>query len=112
MPITRHIPVAKVGEIAAGRTKPFRFGHANGIAFNDRGTVKAFVNACTHMAGPVDLVSGKDVFRCRWHQAEFDARTGDAIEGAAPKGTRLKPIELIVEGDQILGVLELNDDFS
>jgi nitrite reductase/ring-hydroxylating ferredoxin subunit len=112
MSITRKLPVAKVGEIPSGRTKAFRFGHANGIAFNDDGTVKAYVNGCTHMGGPVDLVAGKGVLRCRWHAAEFNPRTGDAIEGEAPKGTRLKPIELVVEGDQIFGVLELSDDFA
>lgn len=112
MPITRKLPVAKVGEIPPGRTKAFRFGHANGIAFNDGGTIKAYVNTCTHMGGPVELVSGKNVLRCRWHQAEFNPHTGDAIEGEAPKGTRLKPIELVIEGDQISGVLELTDAFA
>ena len=110
MSITRKIPVAHVGEIPEGQTKSFRFGLVNGIAFNHKGTIKAYVNRCTHMGGPVELHASKGVFRCRWHQAEFDPRSGAAIEGEAPKGTRLEPIELVIEGEQIFGVLNLPED--
>ncbi|MDP3793370.1 MAG: Rieske (2Fe-2S) protein, partial [Candidatus Uhrbacteria bacterium] len=103
----RKLFIAKRGEIPEGRTKSFRFGIANGIAFNDRGTIKAYINRCTHMGGPVELMKSGQRFRCRWHQAEFDPVTGLAIEGEAPKGTSLTPIELLVEDDQIFGVLSL-----
>ncbi len=106
----RHMPIAKVGEIPVGRTKTFRFGVANGIAINQDGVVKAYVNRCTHMGGPVELAKDRAVFRCRWHEAEFDVVTGEAIEGEAPRGTRLQSIEIITEGDQLFGVLELPDD--
>ena len=117
----RKILIARVGEISEGRTKLFRFGIANGIAFNDAGEVKAYVNRCTHMGGRVELIDkskGKSqsskveeiVFRCRWHQAEFDPRSGEAIQGEAPKGTRLEPIELVIEDHQIFGLLKLPED--
>jgi nitrite reductase/ring-hydroxylating ferredoxin subunit len=105
--MTRKILVANTGEIPIGRTKSFRFGVANGIAFNDGGIIKAYVNRCTHMGGPVELDPKSGAFRCRWHESAFDPKTGDAIEGEAPQGTQLKPIELVTEGDQIFGVLEL-----
>lgn len=112
MPITRKIPVARVGEIAVGSTKSFRFGIGQGIVYNDGGVLKAFVNKCTHMGGPVELktVEGAPTFRCRWHQADFNPSTGEAIKGQAPAGTMLTSIELITEGDQLFAMLNLPDD--
>jgi nitrite reductase/ring-hydroxylating ferredoxin subunit len=110
--MTRKLPVARLGEIAIGRTKAFRFGIAEGIAYNDGGTLKAFVNKCTHMGGPVELktVQGESVFRCRWHEAEFNPANGEAVQGQAPAGSMLTPIPLIIEGDQIVAMLELPPD--
>ncbi len=112
MALTRKILVARVGEVPIGRTKSFRFGVAEGILYNDRGTLKAFVNKCTHMGGPVELkqIQGVPTFRCRWHEAEFDPSTGAAIQGQAPMGTMLAPIVLVTEGDQIFAHLILPDD--
>ncbi len=110
MPLTRKVPIARIGEIPVGRTKAFRYGVANGIAFNDHGTIKAYVNRCTHMGGPVELIESRDIFRCRWHQAEFNPHTGEAVEGQAPQGTFLQPIKVESEGENIVGVLELPDD--
>lgn len=109
--MTRKIPVAKVGEVAVGKAKTFRFGVQNGIAFNDDGVLKAYVNFCSHMGGPTELVPS-GVLRCRWHFAEFDPKTGERFAGQAPEGTRLKPIELVTEGNQIFGILEIRDEFS
>lgn len=103
MPIVKKLPVAKEGEIAPGRAKSFRYGFRNGIAYNDNGTLKAYVNFCPHMGGPTDLTSS-GVFRCRWHGAEFDPASGDRLCGQAPEGTRLQPIELVVEDGQVLAV--------
>ncbi len=110
--VTRKILIAHVGEIALGRTKHFRFGHAQGIAFNDGATIKAYVNRCTHMGGPVELANKGDakIFRCRWHLAEFDPCTGHAIQGEAPAGSMLTPIKVFVEGENIYGELELHAD--
>jgi nitrite reductase/ring-hydroxylating ferredoxin subunit len=112
MSLTRKLLVAKVGEIAIGHTKAFRFGIAQGIAYNDKGVIKAFVNKCTHMGGPVELKKAADqpVFRCRWHEAEFNPSTGAALKGEAPAGSMLTPISLTIEGDQIFATLELPPD--
>lgn len=104
----KRIPVAKLGEIPEGRTRAFRYGFQNGIAYNDAGTIKAFVNACTHMGGTTELANG--VLRCCRHAAEFHPATGERLCGQAPEGSRLTPIELIIEGDQVYAVLELAPD--
>ncbi|MBM3204418.1 Rieske (2Fe-2S) protein, partial [Candidatus Uhrbacteria bacterium] len=105
--LSRKIPIARINEIPVGRTKSFRFGVTNGIAYNDGGEIKAYVNRCTHMGGPVELDQKSATFKCRWHESAFDPKTGNAIEGEAPQGTQLKPIELVTEGEQIFAVLEL-----
>ncbi|MFA5935708.1 MAG: Rieske 2Fe-2S domain-containing protein [Patescibacteria group bacterium] len=111
MPIKRKLPVCSVGEIAEGSAKTFRFGFRDGIAYNDHGTLKAYINFCTHMGGPLELVSATR-FRCRWHEAEFDPVNGERLCGEAPEGTKLTPITLITEGDKIFAMLELKDEFE
>lgn len=97
-------------EIPVGKTKSFRFGVMNGIAFNDQGVIKAYVNACTHMGGTVQL-SGS-VLRCCRHFAEFSPSTGERLSGQAPEGTRLTPIDVVVENDEIFATLVLKDEFA
>lgn len=112
MAIERKIKVADQNEIALGRTKVFRFGPHAALAYNDNGVIKAYVNRCTHMGGPVELSSGKGVpvLRCRWHEAEFSPSTGEAIQGEAPGGTRLTPIELIEESGVYYATFKVAED--
>lgn len=107
----KKLPVARVGEIAPGKTKVFRFGVQNGIAYNDNGVIRAYVNACTHMGGPTELCES-GTLRCRWHEAEFDPKTGIRVCGQAPEGTTLQPIALETDNDQIVAIFEWNDPFS
>lgn len=111
MAIKRKLPVCRVGEIREGEAKRFRYGIQDGIAYNDGGTLKAYVNFCMHAGGPLDLVSPTR-FRCRWHEAEFDPRTGERMCGQAPEGSKLKPIELVTEGDLVLAIWEVKDEFE
>ncbi len=110
MPLQRKVVVAKTGEILLGRTKLFAYGTNQGIAYNDGGVIKAYVNRCTHMGGPVELSRDGTSFRCRWHEADFAPATGEAIEGQAPRGTRLQPIVLEEADGQIYAILEFPDD--
>lgn len=115
MGLMRRIVVAKEGELGEGRTKAFRYGVSQGIAVMTGGALRAYVNRCTHMGGPVELANkdGSPLLRCRWHRAEFRADTGEAIHGEAPAGTRLTPIELVREGDEWIAQLVLpTDPFS
>lgn len=110
MTIVRRLVIAKVGDLKAGASMSFRYGIRNGILWNDGGTLKAYVNQCTHMGGPVALADGGRVFRCGWHQAEFDPHTGEAIHGEAPEGTRLQVIPITIENNQVTVTLELSSD--
>lgn len=110
-PKTRKVPVARVGEILPGTAKHFRYGFQNGIAYNHNGLIKAYVNFCTHAGGLVEL-KGPDLFRCCRHFAEFRASTGERLSGQAPEGTKLKPIELVTEGQEIFAILTFVDEFD
>ena len=107
--IRRTLTVCRVQDLKPGHATSFQFGGSNGIAYNDAGTIKAYVNRCTHMGGTVDLKG--PILRCRQHFAEFDPRTGMRVSGQAPEGTGLTPIKLEVEGDQVLAILEIEDEF-
>lgn len=110
MPKTLKLPVAKVGEIAAGTMKKFRYGFQNGIAYNDEGVIRAYVDFCPHAGGTFRLANGAR-FQCQLHAAEFDAHTGARLSGQAPEGSVLKPIPLHEEGDMIYATLEIRDEF-
>ncbi len=110
MSIRRKVLVAREGEIRDGSSSTFAYGPRKGIAVNRDGTLRAYVNACTHMGGTTELCG--NVLRCRMHQAEFDPATGERLAGQAPEGTRLAPIDVFVEDGNVYAMLELHDDFS
>ncbi len=110
MGITREVFVCSVSSLPKGKTCHFQYGPSKGIAYNDDGTIKAFVNRCTHMGGPVELTKDGKFLRCRWHGADFHPCTGAAIDGAGPKGTFLKQIELLEKNGDMFAMLELADD--
>lgn len=70
-----------------GRTVPLMPG-ISAYVFRYKGQLRAFLNRCTHMGGPIELVDGKCV--CRWHEAEFDVTTGERLDGGSA------PLEAIV----------------
>ncbi len=102
--------VAKLDELKPGASKVFRYGFQNGIVYNDRGALKAYVNFCTHAGGPLQLQGA--TFRCQRHFAEFDPKTGERVSGQAPEGSRLIPISLSVENDEIVAWVEYKDEFE
>jgi nitrite reductase/ring-hydroxylating ferredoxin subunit len=108
--IHRKLPVCRIDELKPGTIRSFRFGISDGIAYNDAGTIKAYVNRCTHMGGPVELRG--HLLQCRWHESAFDPCSGCRVSGQAPEGTALTPIELVIEGDQVWAILEIQDEFE
>jgi nitrite reductase/ring-hydroxylating ferredoxin subunit len=114
--IRKKLPAFRMSELPVGKSVSFRYGYSNGIAYNDAGTFKAYLNACTHMGGTVLLEDAKGcegcVFRCVQHFAEFDPKTGERTAGEAPEGSALTPIMLEFDGDQAFAILELKEDFE
>lgn len=63
------------------------------------GEFKAFSAICTHQQCPVGTVTN-NVIMCPCHGSTYDATTGEPTGGPAPSA--LSPIEITVDGDQIL----------
>lgn len=101
--------VAAIGEIPVGGSKVFPYGVTGGIAYNDAGTVKAYMNSCTHAGGKLSLQRG--IFECSRHFAEFDPATGARMSGQAPEGSRLTPLEVVEEDGKLVVYMELNSEF-
>lgn len=95
MGLKREVLVCRISDLPTGKTSHFKYGHSKGIAYNDGGTIKAYVNRCTHMGGPVELTRDGKFLRCRWHGADFYPCTGAVVDGQGPEGTFLKRLELI-----------------
>ena len=124
--IRKKLPAFRLTDLPPGKTLSFRYGISDGIAYNDGGAIKAYVNRCTHQGGTVvlerptgyqvnqDSQGGCDgcVFRCVRHFAEFNPKTGERLAGEAPEGSSLTPILLETEGDQVFAILELKEDFE
>ena len=48
---------------------------------------QAVANVCSHLGGPLERCGDRLV--CAWHNAEFDAGTGERLSGPARPETRL-----------------------
>jgi nitrite reductase/ring-hydroxylating ferredoxin subunit len=95
------INICKTTDLKPGQTKSFRFGLWQGILVCDEDGFHAFKNFCSHMGGPVRKC-GDCTFKCDWHGATFDMKTGKAHPGSqAPEGTGLPPIHITIDGDQV-----------
>lgn len=73
-----------------------------------KGQMRAFMNRCTHMGAPVELVGDRCV--CTQHHAEFSAETGERLEGEAPEGSSLTPLTLQEEDGNLVLVWSLPRD--
>jgi len=107
----KRVLIAGVGEIREGTVKTFHYGQWKGIAYNDAGEIKAYRNVCTHAGAQVRLCA-KGTLQCELHEAEFDPKSGKRICGEAPEGSRLTPIEVILDQESIYAEVEIVDEFE
>jgi nitrite reductase/ring-hydroxylating ferredoxin subunit len=61
------------------------------------GRVRAFMNVCMHLGGPLQLAPDGNTFECQWHQACFDARSGNATRGPARPDARLLQLPIKIQ---------------
>lgn len=113
----RHAPksgtfLCRVGEIGEAQVLEFRFGTDTRFPFrmfiyNDRGTLRAYVNACPHFNVPLNYLPGavfttdRTQFLCMTHYAKFSFTDGRCTEGPC-EGEGLESIPLQVEANRIL----------
>ncbi len=90
MPRTFIGPVAALAE-GEGRSVKLLPG-LEAYVFRYHGTVRAFINRCTHMGGPLTLDPSEERLVCGWHEAAFDPDTGERCLGQAAPGSCLTKI--------------------
>jgi nitrite reductase/ring-hydroxylating ferredoxin subunit len=103
--------VARVGEVAPGRTKKFVFQcgaeEVEGFVLNHEGRLHAYVNRCRHVAMGLDWVENQFFtedgcyVQCATHGAFYLPDTGECIAGP-PCGKSLHRIPLTIEGDEVV----------
>ncbi len=103
---TRHV-IAKTGELQDGQMKQIEVGDRSFLLVRIEGQYHCYPGECPHHGAP--LAEGllcEDSIRCPWHQAVFDARTGELRE--PPAADDLPEFETQVDDENV--VLLLPDD--
>lgn len=98
----RRIPLGSANNWKEGEGRQVKLvPGTSAYVFRYRGQMRAFVNRCTHMGGPIELEGGQCV--CRWHDAAFDPDTGTRLDGSSGP---LQALTILEQGDEL--ILEWN----
>jgi nitrite reductase/ring-hydroxylating ferredoxin subunit len=93
------VPLCKVEEIPEEGAKTVAFLDREVLAFKIEGRLKAVVNICTHLGGPLRREVNRLV--CELHCSEFDCRTGQCLKGPAHPESRLLTLPTFVENGML-----------
>jgi 3-phenylpropionate/trans-cinnamate dioxygenase ferredoxin subunit len=91
---------AKIDELELGQGMMVEIEGKELAIFNCDGEYYAIDNECTHVGGPLcegELDGGKVI--CPWHGAEFDLKSGEALEPPAEEGVNTYKVH--IDGDLI-----------
>jgi 3-phenylpropionate/trans-cinnamate dioxygenase ferredoxin subunit len=81
-------------DLADGDMAPAQFGEVSVALYRIEGTVHATANVCTHQyALMTDGYFDGALIECPLHQALFDVKTGEAIEGPVKTPLQCFPVE-------------------
>jgi nitrite reductase/ring-hydroxylating ferredoxin subunit len=111
--VAHETPVARVGEVAPGRTKKFLLEvdgqEVEAFLLNVAGTYHAYVNRCRHVPMGLDWVENQfftedaRYIQCATHGAYYVPETGECIAGP-PCGKSLVRVPLRLSGDTIMAI--------
>ena len=94
------ITLGKTSEIEEGQGKCFVANGAKIAVFKQDGEFYALDDLCTHADAPLsDGWLNKGCVACPWHGAEFDLKTGAAMN--LPATEPVKTYKVTVEGDDL-----------
>ena len=96
------VPLGDDVEVREGEINQVDFLGRPVVLLRVNGEVRAYVNVCTHLGGPVELKDGS--LQCSWHGACFDPSTGKATKGPAAPGSKLIRLPTRVEDGKVLYV--------
>lgn len=89
--------LCKTNEIPAEGTKIVEFFGRSVHIYKINDKPVAVANVCMHFGGPLECKDEQLV--CPWHNAAFDMKTGQRIEGPAPSSAKLMFLSTRVDGD-------------
>jgi nitrite reductase (NADH) small subunit len=94
------VKVAKISDIAPGKSKVVDIDGRPIAVYNTNGTFHATDNYCPHKGGPLNegTLIGNMVL-CPWHRWAFDVTDGKCITNPIAK---VSCFEVIVEGEDLL----------
>ncbi len=102
-------PLTRVDEIPDDGSKLVDFfGRTVHVLRGAGGAPSAFMNVCMHFGGTMVCANGE--FRCEWHGATFDAKTGARTGGPAAEGSRLIRMPTEVRDGVLTYVFAWGDD--
>ena len=95
------VPLIAESEVPEGGAARADFFGRSVLAVRHGGVVRAYVDVCPHLGGPLELAADGRSFKCQWHGACFDARTGRTTCGPARPDARLIRLPTRVEDGQV-----------
>ena len=98
------VPLADEAQVREGDLTEVDFFGRPVILLRTDGQLRAYLNVCTHLGGPLALAADGATLECRWHRACFEARTGQATKGPAPPASRLIRLPIRSEEGRIVYV--------
>lgn len=87
--------LATDAEVQEGRSLAVELSGRPYVLTRQDGTIRLYANVCSHLGGPLTLEG--DAFRCDWHGACFDAKSGKATGGPAPRESQLIALPYRIE---------------
>jgi nitrite reductase/ring-hydroxylating ferredoxin subunit len=95
------VPLLPTDQLRDGQATDVDFFGRSVLVLRTAGQVRAFMNVCTHLGGPLQLAPDGVSFQCQWHQACFDAQTGRATGAPARPDSRLIRLPIKIEDGQV-----------
>jgi 3-phenylpropionate/trans-cinnamate dioxygenase ferredoxin subunit len=95
------VPLIDAAQLHEGQATEVDFFGRSVLVLRTDGRVRAFMNVCTHLGGPLQLAPDGASFQCQWHQACFDAQSGKAACPPARPDSRLIRLPIAVEAGQV-----------
>ena len=88
--------VGKEASVGPGRAKKVYVGDRRIAVFNDRGTLRAVDDVCTHVGGPLSEGLCEDgVVTCPWHGARFRLSDGQGLGPPAYRRLQTYSVEVV-----------------
>jgi nitrite reductase/ring-hydroxylating ferredoxin subunit len=103
------VPLVADAQVREGAVIEVEFFGRSVLLLRQQGHVRAFMNVCMHLGGPLQLAADGNTFECQWHHACFDAQSGKAVCGPARPDSRLMRLPIAVENGWVTYVYGESD---